>query len=256
MFYSRRSDHQSTYPHCKTWAFSEERALTYLQHCRLGHCYYLSRICDKLLWPCSLPLVSRSLRGWPVSWLPVLSLVLGKNLFHCAVTLLSLRRDLADNTDSTDFYQYRRQEFGFRSSLFFASAAIAGSFGGLLAAAIGKMQGMRGKSGWQWIFIIEGLATVVIGLVSFFMVHDFPDQPNRFLSDSDRQRVIERLKDDGQASAAHENFQWRVVRASLCDWKTYTSSVIYMGLGGALYGFSLFLPTSESPSQPLSFFTY
>lgn len=114
------------------------------------------------------------------------------------------------------------------------------------------MDGVGGKEGWAWIFIIEGLATVVIGLCSFFMVHDFPDQPIRFLSDQERQRLLERLRADGQASADHENFQWAYLRASLKDWKTYTSSIIYMGLGGGLYGFSLFLPTSTRPNDPPS----
>lgn len=46
--------------------------------------------------------------------------------------------------------------------MFFSAAALAGSFGGLLAAAIAKMDGIGGKSGWAWIFIIEGIATVFV----------------------------------------------------------------------------------------------
>lgn len=51
---------------------------------------------------------------------------------------------------------YKRSEFGIRSAIFFSAAALAGSFGGLLAAAIAKMDGVGGKRGWQWIFILEG----------------------------------------------------------------------------------------------------
>lgn len=64
---------------------------------------------------------------------------------------------------------------------------------GLLAAAIGEMNGIGGKAGWAWIFILEGLATVLIGIASFWMVFDFPDEAN-FLTDADRRRVIRRLK--------------------------------------------------------------
>jgi len=49
---------------------------------------------------------------------------------------------------------YKRDEFGKRAAIFFSAAAIAGSFGGLLAAAIGKMRGVGGKGGWAWIFIL------------------------------------------------------------------------------------------------------
>lgn len=88
---------------------------------------------------------------------------------------------------------YKRSEFGIRAAIFFSAAAVSGSFGGLLAAAIGKMGGIGGKNGWAWIFILEGLATILIGIASFYFVHDFPDEAT-FLTPEDRQRVIRRLK--------------------------------------------------------------
>lgn len=51
---------------------------------------------------------------------------------------------------------YKRSEFGVRSAVFFSAAALAGSFGGLLAAAIAQMRGIGGKPGWAWIFILVG----------------------------------------------------------------------------------------------------
>ena len=120
---------------------------------------------------------------------------------------------------------YKRSEFGVRAAIFFSAAAVAGSFGGLLAAAIDTMHGIGGKPGWAWIFILEGLATVVLGLISYFMVHDFPDEA-RFLSRDDRQRVIRRLKEDQQSSAEHEEFKMEYFWASLGDWKTWTVSRI------------------------------
>lgn len=137
---------------------------------------------------------------------------------------------------------YRRREFGVRAAIFFSAAAIAGSFGGLLAAAIQNMDGVAGLSGWQWIFVIEGLATVVIGVVSFWMVHDFPDEA-KFLTEEDRARVLLRLKQDQQSSAEHEEFKMAHLWAAIKDWKTYAGMLIYMGPLMPLYSFSLFLPT-------------
>lgn len=137
---------------------------------------------------------------------------------------------------------YKRSEFGIRAAIFFSAAAVSGSFGGLLAAAIGKMAGVGGKTGWAWIFILEGLATVVVGVISIWMVHDFPDDAT-FLSDADRVRVIRRLKNDQQSSAEHEEFKMEYFWASVKDWKTWLSAVIYMGADAPLYAFSLFLPT-------------
>lgn len=46
---------------------------------------------------------------------------------------------------------YKRSEFGIRAAIFFSAAALAGSFGGLLAAGIAQMKGVGGKPGWAWI---------------------------------------------------------------------------------------------------------
>lgn len=137
---------------------------------------------------------------------------------------------------------YRREELGIRAAIFFSAAAVSGSFGGLLAAAIGKMGGIGNKQGWAWIFILEGLATVLVGLLSFFLVFDFPDEAT-FLSGVDRERVIRRLKADQQSSAEHESFKMEYFWASIKDWKTYVYAAIYMGADVPLYAFSLFLPS-------------
>ena len=91
------------------------------------------------------------------------------------------------------------------------------------------MDGVGGKPGWAWIFIIEGLATILVSIGSFWMVHDFPDEAT-FLSDEDRRRVIRRLKLDQQSSAEHEEFKMEYVWTTLKDWKTYTGMLVYMGV--------------------------
>lgn len=136
---------------------------------------------------------------------------------------------------------YKGSEIGFRSSLFFSAAALAGSFGGLLAAAIAKMDGVGGMPGWSWIFILEGLATAIVGVMCWWMVFDWPDTA-RFLTPEDRIRVQRRLIIDRQGRTA-EDFDKRYIYAALKDWKTYLYMVIYMGNLTPLYAFSLFLPT-------------
>ena len=74
------------------------------------------------------------------------------------------------------------------------------------------------------------------------MVVDFPDDAT-FLSPEDRARVLRRLRNDQQSSAEHEDFKMLYLWQSLKDWKTYTGMLIYMGVDGSLYAFSLFLPS-------------
>lgn len=57
--------------------------------------------------------------------------------------------------------------------------------GGLLAAAISNMDGIGGKPAWAWIFILEGLFTVLVGIASFWIIQDFPDTA-KFLSEEER----------------------------------------------------------------------
>ncbi|KAF7917591.1 hypothetical protein EAE99_009257 [Botrytis elliptica] len=136
---------------------------------------------------------------------------------------------------------YKRSEFGVRIAIFFSAAAVSGSFGGLLAAAIVKMDGLGGLHGWAWIFILEGIVTVLAGIASFWLVYDFPEKA-RFLCEADRNRVIRRLQANGQA-AGHEDFSTEIIWQAFKDYKTWLAMTIYSGCCVSLYAFSLFLPT-------------
>jgi MFS family permease len=54
--------------------------------------------------------------------------------------------------------------------MFYASASLSGAFGGLLAFAIIKMDGVGSLHGWRWIFNLEGIATVLLGVISAFIL--------------------------------------------------------------------------------------
>lgn len=65
-------------------------------------------------------------------------------------------------------------------------------FGGLLASAIANMDGIGGYSNWRWIFILEGIATILIGVTAFFFVADFPENSD-WLTGDERHFVIDRV---------------------------------------------------------------
>ncbi|EGN96864.1 hypothetical protein SERLA73DRAFT_170229 [Serpula lacrymans var. lacrymans S7.3] len=137
---------------------------------------------------------------------------------------------------------YKRSEFGVRAAIFFSAATVSGAFGGLLAAAISKMDGVGGKPAWAWIFILEGLATVIAGALSFWIIVDFPDTAT-FLTETERTVVIRRLQSDDQFSAAGEQLKWGYIKKSLLDWKTWVAMMVYTGSDMPLYAFALFLPS-------------
>jgi len=65
----------------------------------------------------------------------------------------------------------------------------------LLAYAIAKMSGIAGLGGWRWIFIIEGLATVVLATASYWLVPDWPETAT-FLEPHEREMLVRRLAED------------------------------------------------------------
>ncbi|PPQ67081.1 hypothetical protein CVT25_005682 [Psilocybe cyanescens] len=131
---------------------------------------------------------------------------------------------------------YKRSEMGSRIAVFFSSATVAGAFSGLLAAAISNMDGVGGKAGWQWIFILEGLATIIAAVASYWIIPDFPSSRRvTFLTEEERQFVIHRLENDMKLSAAGESFQSKYIWQSLTDWKTWVAMGMYMGFLVSLF---------------------
>ncbi|KAF9076155.1 MFS general substrate transporter [Rhodocollybia butyracea] len=146
---------------------------------------------------------------------------------------------------------YKRAELATKVAYFFSSATISGAFSGLLSVAIHNMNDVGGLKSWRWIFILEGLLTVVVAGLSFWMIQDYPETA-KFLSEEERVFVIRRLQDDVRLSAAGEKFKKKYIRQSLKDWKTWVAMGIYMGFDGPLYAFSLFLPTIISKANLLT----
>ncbi|KAL0956742.1 hypothetical protein HGRIS_002862 [Hohenbuehelia grisea] len=135
---------------------------------------------------------------------------------------------------------YPRKEQAKRVAIFFSAATIAGAFGGLLAYGIERMEGIAGLHGWQWIFCLEGIVTVLVAFASYFMMHDYP-QTASFLKESEREHVVQMLKDDSNNLATH--FDMKFVWQAMSDYKTYVQIGIYIGLLIPVYAIALFTPT-------------
>ncbi|KAH0587588.1 hypothetical protein H2248_006363 [Termitomyces sp. 'cryptogamus'] len=174
---------------------------------------------------------------------------------------------------------YRREEFQLRVGIFYASASLSGAFGGLLATAIIKMEGVGGLAGWKWIYILEGLATIIASLVSASILPADLSSA-RFLTEEERAFALKRLlasdvtistgpsvqqirssstsmdkdKADKQdvfdtttTTSGHndkkdvEPFELREVIRGLTDIQTWLTGIAYLGLIVSLYSYSLFL---------------
>lgn len=110
-------------------------------------------------------------------------------------------------------------------ALFYCAATSAGAFSGLFAYGIGFMQGIRGYSGWRWLFILEGLLTLVIGIISRFILVDTPDAV-KWLTDEEKRFLQLRMQYDGHEGGYREGpFKWKYVRQAFLDLKVYLGCV-------------------------------
>lgn len=135
---------------------------------------------------------------------------------------------------------YPRSERSKRIAIFFSAASISGAFGGLLAYGIERMEGVGGLHGWQWIFCLEGIATVLVAIFSFFHMHDYPETA-KFLTEPERLCIINIIKQDSNHLSPRfdTQFIWQAIK----DYKTYVQIIIYLGLLVPGYAIALFSPT-------------
>ncbi|KAJ4294480.1 High-affinity nicotinic acid transporter [Kalmusia sp. IMI 367209] len=136
---------------------------------------------------------------------------------------------------------YRRHEAQKRYTFFFSSTTLAGAFGGLLASAIGKMDGMRGYRGWRWIFILEGVLTMVVSFFFFFLLPNFPEEV-KWLTEDERAFVRARLQIDQGKSARERPIKLADVGRVFKDIKVIVGGFMYFGLIVPAYGYAYFSP--------------
>jgi MFS family permease len=206
----------------------------------------------------------------PKKWLPTLTLAWG-----IVATLLGVTQNMAGFfvarfflgvTESglfpgVVFYLsmwYKREEQHYRISLFFSAASLAGAFGGVLAwvsddleerrseanrrlQGIAHMRDVGGLNGWRWIFILEGILTILVSLLAYFFIANYPSTA-KFLTDKERASVHARLASNNDATR-NEAFTWPNVRLALGDPKVWLYGLGFHTMSLPLYTLSLFLPT-------------
>ncbi|KAJ5167053.1 uncharacterized protein N7482_005834 [Penicillium canariense] len=91
-------------------------------------------------------------------------------------------------------YFYKTRELSVRLAFFWSTLNVARIISSLLAAGILKMRGVHGQTGWFWLFLIEGLITLMIGITGMFYLPNSPTQTKSVLFRrswyTERQEVI------------------------------------------------------------------
>ncbi|PYH87550.1 MFS general substrate transporter [Aspergillus ellipticus CBS 707.79] len=136
---------------------------------------------------------------------------------------------------------YRREEQAKRVSYLMSCAAISGAVGGLLAYGLLQMDGIGGKAGWRWVYIVEGLFSLVCGILIWF---GLPNDPSNAYFLTDEERYMMRVRNEQRRKyMGSEHFSWEEMRIALRDPKLLFSALTQFCQDILLYGFSTFLPT-------------
>ncbi|CAM1508803.1 Fc.00g056510.m01.CDS01 [Cosmosporella sp. VM-42] len=128
---------------------------------------------------------------------------------------------------------YKRFELQWRLALFFTASILAGGVSGLLAFGIAHMDGVAGYKAWRWIFILEGIVTVVVGLGSKLFIPDWPETA-KFLNDEERTLLLARVS-IGSEDAKMDRLDNRAWKRVLTDWKIYLGTLMYFGVVNTSY---------------------
>ncbi len=120
---------------------------------------------------------------------------------------------------------------------FMVASPIASFIGGPLAGALLLLDGRLGLAGWQWLFLIEGLPAVALGLLVLRWLPDAPAAA-RWLTAGQRRALESSLRAEEAASRGGETNLWRALRHPRV-W--HLGSIYFLGAIGT-YGLSLWLP--------------
>lgn len=117
---------------------------------------------------------------------------------------------------------YRKEEQAFRVGIWFSMCGFAQMFGGYFAYGVARHVGgdvHAALKGWQVIFLVLGLLTVVVGVIFWFLLPDSPATA-RFLSAEEKVEHVERIRGNEQGIGT-QIFKWDQFKEALTDINTW-----------------------------------
>ena len=121
-------------------------------------------------------------------------------------------------------------------ALFMTAVAISGVIGGPVSGWIlERFAGVNGWAGWQWLFLLEAIPAVLLGVMVYFYLDDSIEQA-RWLSADERALLLARLHDEGIG------VEHRSVGETLRNPRVLLLSALYFSFVMGLYGLAFWLP--------------
>ncbi|QKJ87628.1 MFS transporter [Paramixta manurensis] len=131
---------------------------------------------------------------------------------------------------------FTAEQRGRVNAFFFSSSALSGIIGGPLSGGVLKyMDGLASLAGWQWLFLVEGIPSLILGLVVWRFLDDKVADA-RWLRPAEKQRLTEIIAAEQQHASHH------LFRHALASPATWLLSLAYIGMCAGVYGIFFWMP--------------
>lgn len=115
-----------------------------------------------------------------------------------------------------------------------ASATLAGAFGGAIAYGVGYMNGVSGLVAWRWLFILEGIPSVISAVFVWFLLPDYPETAS-WLTAEEKELSSHRMAEQGSHGSG-KPMTWEDAKETLLEWRLWCHYLVRSCLSsGARY---------------------
>jgi ACS family tartrate transporter-like MFS transporter len=139
-------------------------------------------------------------------------------------------------------YWYPARERARVIALFAAGGVAAGVIGSPVSGAILEMDGIGGLGGWQWLFFLESLPAVLLGIVVWFLLPNGPADA-RWLTPRERRWLLARLEKAGPSAAKSAETPGHALRECFTSPVVWLLCLIYFLRNVGSYGYEMWLPS-------------
>jgi MFS transporter, ACS family, tartrate transporter len=123
-------------------------------------------------------------------------------------------------------------------ALFLTSTALSGVIGGPLSGLLLKLSGMHGLAGWQWLFLIEGIPAVALGIATLAYLDDRPEQA-RWLTPEERDWLARTIRAENEEKQLRHSY---TLLKALTHPKVWSLCLLYFSIIISFYGVVFWLP--------------
>ncbi|GME40268.1 putative mfs general substrate transporter protein [Neofusicoccum parvum] len=122
---------------------------------------------------------------------------------------------------------YKRTEIGKRTAIFACSAYIGTMVSGYIQSGVqASLGGNLGIEAWRWVFIIDGIITIVIAIYGIIFFPDTPEKTTAFyFTAQEKERAMERLVEDDREPKGE--FSWNIFVRVVKSWQFYALGVLW-----------------------------